>query len=214
MSRATYQDRLAQAHHPRRAPSSRYAAPAASVGSTLIPGLTTTVGDREDVLKELHDQFVGIQEDIFRAAGWRPDPGSTGQAHPVADEHDPIWRWWEEVARPTVEAWQAFYARQVESWWAKFRTDWSEYTRWQDRLLKLREAAKVELAKHGHRVSSPDPEEIPGTPVDLLRRLGRDLEDKARDTSGTLKIIGIGATLVAGAYVVHTLASAAKPSGR
>ena len=166
--------------------------PVPTVGLTLIPGVTTTVGDRERVLDQLHTDFAQLQGDVFAAAGWRVD-------HPVADEASPVWRWWEAEARPTVEEWQKFYAQQVSSWWAKFSTDWDVYTAWQERLLKLRQAAADQLAQSGRRLTSPDPVAIPRTPWDRVRDLSGDVRDTLK-TAG-LVAAGVGAVVLVGALL-------------
>ena len=159
MHPTAYQARLARLKSGRATSRSQGRNAMLAVGSTVIPGLTTTVGDRERVLEQLHTDFAQLQGDIFAAVGWRTD-------HPVVNEKSPIWQWWEVDARPTVEEWQKFYADQAESWWEKFSTDWSVYTDWQKRLIQLRTLAKDQLARSGHRINSPDPVNIPRTPWD------------------------------------------------
>lgn len=168
-----------------------YPARRASVGSTLIPGLTTTVGDRARILEQLHTDFAQLQGDIFTAAGWRTD-------HPEVDESSPAWLWWQSQARHTLDEWQKFYANQASSWWAKFSTDWDVYTSWQERLVALREATKAELARAGRRLTSPDPVGIPRTPWDRARDLTGDVRD-------TLKTVGWVAAGVGGLLVVRAL---------
>ena len=159
MHPTAYQARLARLKSGRATSRSQGRNAMLAVGSTVIPGLTTTVGDRERVLEQLHTEFIQLQSDIFGAAGWKPD-------RQITNEENPIWQWWGRVAHPTVEEWQKFYADQVGSWLTKFFTDWSVYTDWQKRLVQLRKLAKDQLALAGHRMESPDPIGIPTTPWD------------------------------------------------
>lgn len=195
MTPAAYQARVAQRSRSaeRRPPNpARGRSPSEHrdprVGSTLIPGVTTTVGDRERVLEQLHTDFAQLQGDIFRAVGWR-------ESHPVADESSPIWTWWESAVRPTVEEWQKFYADQTDSWWTRFGTDWDVYTGWQKRLLALRTLAKKKLEQYGQKLESADPLDVPRTPWE-------GAGDAARETGHLLKVLGYTAIGVGGAIVL------------
>lgn len=175
----------------------RAARTATPVGSTVVPGLTTTVHDRELVLEQLHTDFAQLQGDIFAAAGWRSD-------HPVMDPKSPIAEWWELDVRPTIEEWQKFYADQAGSWWSRWQTDWDVYTGWQDRLVALRQIARSKLAQHGKKLQSPDPAKIPRVP---WQGLGDGARDTATDLAKLMKYVAYAAIGVGGIYAVSSIAS-------
>ena len=159
------------------------------VGSTLVPGVTTTAVDRERVLAQIRTGFDQLEGDVLAAAGWRPD-------RPAADEEGPVWRWWSEEGLPVLRQWREFYAAQTASWWTLASTDWDTYASWQDRLIRLRQEARTRLARVGRRLTSPDPEDVPRTPWDQAREVTGDVRDAVRATgyvaaaAGALLVLG------------------------
>lgn len=168
-------------------------------GSTVIPGLTTTVGDRERVLEQLKTEFRQLELDI-----------ASKMQH--QDNRDPVWQWWQIAGKPTVDEWLAFYADQVDSWWAKFSTDWDVYTDWQKRMIRLREAAAAKLKELGrHRLDTPDPVNLPGIPWEGL---GEGAQHAADEAAKMLKVAGYTAIGIAGAFAIAAIASSAIRSRR
>lgn len=151
------------------------------VGSTLVPGLTTTVGDREDAVRQLHVDFVQLRSDLYSAMGWR-------QNKPTIDDNNPIWVWYQANIKPTMDEWQRFHDSQMGSWYEKFRTDWERYVDWQKRLTRLREVARAKLAEFNSKLESPEPVGLPESP---WRKIG-DVGDSVGSTLKTIAYIGLG----------------------
>lgn len=163
----------------------------ATVGSTAIPGLTTTIGDRERVLRQLHTEFAQLEEDFAAKMTTR-------------DARDPLWQWWQIAGVPTLAEWHAFYADQIDSWWSKFSTDWDVYTDWQERLVRLREASAGKLKQAGKHLETPDPVNLPKVP---WKGLGEDARHAVDETAKILKYAGYAAIGVAGLLVVSNVVS-------
>lgn len=140
------------------------------VGSTVIPGLTTTVPDRVELLKKLNTELRQLVSDVL--------PARTSE----------IQLWWDQQGKPLVEEFNDFYNDRKDSWFTNWRTDWDAYTNWQDRIVALRDAARERLARSGVKLTSPEPSNVPRTPWDPH---GGFFDGIEKDLKTTFEIGGI-----------------------
>ena len=99
-------------------------------------------GDRSAAIASITADLVALQADIEHGAR-SPDDA----------------RWAMSDVVPALAAWQDFVAHERASALAPWVTDWSAFTQWQDRVLRLRELARA----RGIALSSADPVPLPMT---------------------------------------------------
>jgi len=157
-----------------------------------------SVGNREDALRDLETGYASLQDEVMRAAGWRPDP--------YAPASGPIWAWWQAAGLPTVNAWQRFHADQTKSYATRFATDWSEYEGWLSKLRVLRDSAR----RMGVHLVSPEPAALPTTVFEKAAEVvERGAGAVASGVGDVWKFVKYGAWAVLGVGVVVALSSAA-----
>lgn len=99
-------------------------------------------GDRSAALASITADFVALQSDI---------------EHGAQSPADAAWALGDIV--PALAAWNDFVSRERSSALAPYVTDWSAFTSWQERLVRLRELARA----RGIELGSPEPVPLPKT---------------------------------------------------
>lgn len=201
--------RAAAAHGKELALTARYRAREIAIGAagvhrenvqarTLIGApLFHTVGDRLDMIKQMSTEFAQLENAMAMALGWTADA-------PTVNTNDPRYAWWLGTAVPLLNEWQKFQAKETDSWWVRFATDWSEIEQWHDRLVSLHEAA----TKAGFPISSAKPAPLNMT---VWQEAGKKFSDWGGDAADAFKAIWslvktlfYAALTIAGAFgIVH-----------
>jgi hypothetical protein len=201
------------------------AAMAGTWPSHAMVGVTVyhSVGDRQAAMKDLalaFDQLYGeLNRQIFHATIEHP----YGLASDTTIRMD--WKiFWDTVASPVFNAWRDFKAeRSAENWThggsyiaygEQFRTDWSEYEKWYDRLTDLRSRAQ----QIGIPLNTPEPKKLEQTIWAKAEEVASDLYEAAKRTAkGAAKGAGeawdiakygvIGALVIGGIVALSSVAT-------
>lgn len=135
----------------RAASGGRYTGvPELLVGGVRIGnGLYHGDGDRTLALAMLDQGFADLGRELADAI--------TGA--PPSERNAATAQWWLVHVQPTIAEWQRFAANERASWIARVATKWETFVEWRDRLVRLRENARIQ----GIALASPEPRSLPQT---------------------------------------------------
>ncbi len=108
-------------------------------------------------------------------------------------------QWLELDVAPALEQWNAFAARERQSWWVRAATSWPTFLTWRERLKNLRQLARA----HGIVLESPEPELLPMTIWEKSE--GGASGNEAAPWFGLAKIVIGGAIALTGAITVYSV---------
>lgn len=118
-------------------------APASLV--TVGNGLYHGDADRMAALMLLMHGFADFEHDMLAAVARSLDPS--------------LMQWWAVTVKPAIDEWHRFYAAEARSYVTRFATSWDTFEEWRDRLVRMRENARVA----GIALDSPEPARLPQT---------------------------------------------------
>lgn len=135
----------------RRSAGGRYAGvPVLLSGGVVIGnGLYHGDGDRKVALEMLDLGFADLERELADAI----------TSAPPSEKNSATAQWWTIHVAPAIAEWRSFAANERASWIARVATKWETFETWRDRLVRLRENARIQ----GIALASPEPISLPKT---------------------------------------------------
>lgn len=188
-----------------------------------------TVGDRDALAEQTKTGFDRLVNEFVARMGVDPalittidfaamtrDP--TGHSRLVSEsrakmEQSPLYPFYRDVLSPEWDAYNKFYSNL--SSWEEFKTDWSTFVNWRDRLETMRQSVNKLLAEQGVvPLQGPTTVDLPSTFTEEAGGLAkRGLEgagEVAKGTANALKY-GLYAAIGLGSlFLLGSLASSVK----
>lgn len=147
--------------------------------------------DRQHAVAQLSTDFLTFQNDLMAAITARGGALSSEQKR--LDD-----AWVACDVRPTLAEWQAFAARESDSWLTRLTTSWDVFEEWMERLRRLRALARA----HGLELQSAEPVDLPRT----VWQRGTSGGGSASDTwLGFLKVVVYSAVGITGFATLYSV---------
>jgi hypothetical protein len=127
-----------------------------SAGVSIGNGVFHGDADRAHALEILGSGFDALEADLSRAIATRVHSIETEQDHERAAA---LLQWWNVHVRAAIAEFRAFVKNEQASWITRFATSWDTFEAWRDRLIRLRENARIQ----GVALASPEPPPLPQT---------------------------------------------------
>lgn len=191
-----------------------------------------TVGDRDALVEQTMTGWQRLVSEFITKMGGNPkdfaldtaamarDPAGWATRLKAANdklEKSPLYPFWRDVISPEYDAFKKFYADQ--SSWEEWKTDWSTYVNWSDRLDAMRDSVNKVLATQniaplagpgtvplGPTITEKGGEAL-GEGGKLLKRGAEGAGEIVMDTAKVAKYALIGAIVIGGAVVLTSVAS-------
>lgn len=187
-----------------------------------------TVGDRDALVEQTHTGWQRLVSELIARMGGDPqdftldvsamtrDPAGWAQRVKMASakiEKSPLYPFWRDVVSPEYDAFKKFYANQ--SSWEEWKTDWSTYVNWADRLEAMRGSVNKALATQNIApLAGPGNVALPSTITEeagsLVKRGAEGAGEIVMDTAKIMKYAAIGILVIGGAVAVTSLATTVK----
>jgi hypothetical protein len=147
--------------------------------------------DRQAAVAQLSTDFLTFQSDLVAAIAAR-----AGSLTPEQKRLDDAWVSCD--VQPTLAEWQAFAARESDSWLTRLTTSWDVFEEWMERLRRLRALARA----HGLELQSAEPVDLPRT----VWQRGTSGGGSASDTwLGFLKVVVYSAVGITGFATLYSV---------
>ena len=184
-----------------------------------------TVGDRDALVEQTNTGWQRLVREFIARMGvdpkdMTPDPAAMAQDVPgytkrvtaalAKLQQSPLYPYWRDVITPEYDAFNKFYANQ--SSWEEFKTDWSTYVNWADRLEAMRVSANKVLAEHSAApLAGPSNVPLPTTFTEeaggLVKRGAEGAGEAAMDVVKIMKYAAIGVLGIGGVVALTSVAS-------